>query len=135
MSFWANTHELAQALIEVGASISVKGTDGKGLLLVAAMYADAKMCEILGCADTAGFNPYAKMKDGMNAWGKLRDMIGLDSGAGSGLDEANIGRKVKARDSELIELFSALVMSSENLVGPGEKIGAKRRDDGEEGSS
>ncbi|KEF55171.1 uncharacterized protein A1O9_08825 [Exophiala aquamarina CBS 119918] len=132
---WANAHEVAQALIEAGADTSVKGTDGKGLLHAAAMYADVRMCEILGRADTAELDPYAKMKDGMNAWEQLRARIGLGSIAGAGLDSANIRGKEKAKDLELIEAFGALALSTARQVDPRIKKGSKRRDDGEEVSS
>lgn len=132
-SIWANAHEVAQALIEAGASTNVKGTDGKGLLHAAAMYGDVRMCEILAHADIAGLDPYAKMEDGMNAWEKLRARIGLDSMPGVELSGPKTRGKEKAKDAELIEAFGALALSTEGRVGPRGKIGVKRRERGEDG--
>jgi ankyrin repeat protein len=84
-SVWANAHEVTQALTEAGASTDEKGTDGKGVLHAAEMYADVRMCEILGHADLAGLDPYAKMGA----------RIGLDLMTGVEPGGAKIRRKEK----------------------------------------
>lgn len=130
-SIWANAHEVAQALIEAGASTSAKGKDGKGLLHAAAMYADAKMCEILAQADTSGLDPYAKMEDGMNAWEQLRARVGLDPGSMTEAG-ADTRRKGKSRGLEMIEVFGALVLSTEKRSRPGKKKERRERDQGDD---